>query len=73
MILNDIGIRWEEVKEEYFKYGIHINEFNGLRLSNIHTEPSPSNKALLPVFVEHGNGMKTDLNDAYILKEDVSE
>ena len=69
--LNDVHIKWGDVKEDYFKYGIHTKEFNGLRLENIRTTPSPSNKTLPAVFVENGKGLSTNLTNKYIEKKNV--
>jgi len=73
LTLNDVDIKWGEVKEDYFKYGIHIKEFKGLQLINVKTNPSPSNKSLPAVFVEQGKGLISNLDNKYIEKKNVNE
>jgi polygalacturonase len=61
LTLNKVDIRWEEVTEDYFRYGIHIKEFEGLRLDYIKAKPSPSAKSIKGVLVENGKDFSTDL------------
>ena len=66
LTLKEVDIRWEEVKEDYFKYGIHISEFEGLHLENIKAKPSPSNKFLKAVSVENGKDFSTNMKNEYL-------
>lgn len=65
--LNDVDIRWGDVNEEYFKNGIHITNFENLKLSGIIAEPSPSNKSLPAILLENGSNYSIDDN-SYSLK-----
>ncbi|MDA3890452.1 MAG: glycosyl hydrolase family 28 protein [Salinivirgaceae bacterium] len=60
--LHDCVISWAEVKEPYFRHGIHVKEFNGLQLTGVKTSASPSNRSLKAVFIENGKNFTTDLN-----------
>jgi polygalacturonase len=66
LTLNEVDIRWEEVKEDYFKYGIHIKDFEGLYLENIKAKSSPSNKFLKAVLVENGKEFTITMEKEYI-------
>ncbi len=61
--VNNFNVRWDNVKEDYFKYGVHINKYSGLKLTNINAPASPSNKELKSVFVENGVDFITDIKD----------
>lgn len=54
--LNRVEIFWEDVAEEYFKHGIHIKEFNNIKLTHVKCKPSPSNKNLPAILLENGYG-----------------
>ena len=71
--LNDISISWDGVTEEYFKYGIHVKEFNKLQLTNIKVSPSPSNKILPAVLIENGKEFNSDIENKYLKKMNLKE
>lgn len=54
--LNRVVIDWEEVEEDYFKYGIHIKAFSDVQLSWVKATPAPSNKKLPAIRLENGRG-----------------
>lgn len=60
--LNNIEITWDAVTDDYFTHGIHIKNFDGLKMNGITASSSPSNKRLSTVLVENGIGLKSDLN-----------
>jgi len=67
--LNNMNVEWGYMTEDYFRYGVHINHFMQLILTNINTASSPSNKNLPAVFIENGSGVTTDLSpDFYRIK-----
>lgn len=55
LVLNNVRISWNNVTEEYFKYGIHINEFEDVQLTNVKATSSPSNNILPAILLENGN------------------
>ena len=57
----NVKVTWGNVQADYFKYGMHFDHFDGLRLMDITAEPSPSNPNLPAVFLENGSSFKTDL------------
>lgn len=71
LTLNNITINWDNQKEEYFKYGIHVNNFDRLCLTNIDVKPSPSNNYLPSVYIENGEKIKTDINNSDIKKVNI--
>ena len=73
LILNEINITWDIVDEDYFKYGIHIKEFNELQLKNIRANASPSNNLLPAVFIENGKAFSTNMKNKDIVKKNVEE
>lgn len=73
LTLNDIDISWQAVQEDYFKYGIHVNEFKDLQLTNIKAGSAPSNKSLPAVLIENGQALDTDMDNKYLKKVNVKE
>jgi hypothetical protein len=59
--LDDVVIEWDDVKEDYFRHGIHIVHSDKVRLTNIEAKASPSNSNLVPVNLDNVKGFKTDM------------
>lgn len=73
LTLSNFKILWGEVKEDYFKNGIHIKEFSDLRLTNIKASSAPSNKSLPVFLIENGNTISTDVENKYIKKINIKK
>ncbi len=73
LTLNDVNISWGEVKQNYFKYGIHVKDFNELQLTNIKASASPSNKSLPAVLIENGQAFDSNMDSKYLKKVNVKE
>jgi polygalacturonase len=71
LIMNDVTIKWDNVKEEYFKYGIHIKYSSNLSLSDIEAEPSPSNSSLAPVMIESCSNINAKQKDLRFCKASI--
>jgi len=55
LAMNNVSISWNGVAEEYFKYGIHVNVFENVQLTNVKATSSPSNNILPAILLENGN------------------
>lgn len=71
--INGAEIKWGQVKEDYFKYGVHIKNFKEVVLTNVKITPSQSNQALPAVFVEDGSAFKTNLDKKMYRKKNISK
>ena len=68
--LDDVHISWGKIKEDYFKQGILIEHFNGVKIRNTEATASPSNPDISAVYLEDGSEFKTDLPaDGYQTKD----
>ncbi len=59
--LEDVVIAWDDVKEDYFRHGIHIIDSDKVRLTNIEAKASPSNSNLVPVKLDAVKSLNTDM------------
>jgi polygalacturonase len=71
LMMNDVIIKWDDVKEEYFKYGIHIKNSGNISLSDIEAKPSPSNSSLAPVMIENCSNIKAKNKDLRFSKASI--
>jgi len=69
--LNNVRIQWDEMKEPFFRHGIHVNHFNGLSLKQITASAAPSNPNLTAVLIENGRNFQTDLKNAQVQKRNI--
>jgi polygalacturonase len=59
LTLEDMVIKWEDVEEDYFRHGVHIENSGKVRIKNVEATPSPSNRNLSPILVKNSNLYKT--------------
>jgi len=71
--LNDVTIQWGAVSKYYFQYGIHISQFNDVRLNNVKAVSSPANPDLPAVMLENGSGLRTNLDAKMVGKKNVQK
>ncbi len=60
--LDDVVIAWDNVKEDYFRHGIHIVNSSKVWLTGIEAASSPSNPGLKPVMLENVKKLRIDMN-----------
>jgi hypothetical protein len=73
LVLNNVELSWGAVDKDYYKYGIHVDNFSGLKLTDVKASASPSDPALPAVLVENGSGFKTDLDAAFYKEKNIKK
>lgn len=75
--LHDVGIKWSDVKEDYFTNGIEFSDFENVVIDGCTGSPAPHSKNAAAISLENGKGYRITNSFAspytgqFLLKHDV--
>ena len=69
LTIKDLTVNWENVKDDFFKNAIQVQNFSGFRMDDIKITSVLDNPKLKRIVIENGSGLSTNLSESeYELK-----
>lgn len=68
LLLDDVAVRWGDVREEYFRYGLHIKNAKRVALRRIDVQASPPNPQLPAILLEDTSLYYTKVRNARLVR-----
>jgi polygalacturonase len=72
LMINDFQLTWTGTRMPWFTNGIEVSHFNKLNITNFEGTAAPNNPRAYPVYLKYGKGVKTDMANTEVFKQEVN-